>query len=145
MIPRRSSSVPKEDDSPRLLCCYQRCSESCHWRSQVLPSAPKVLSGTPRCSQTCHDHFYGTRVPVIRYLSFSEGQPECPLRVWYSPEIDASKFALHILSDTPGGFQWIKYILLMGICKPIYLLGGTPCGTPQSMEGWDLSMRCLRD
>jgi hypothetical protein len=34
-----------------------------------------------------------------------EGQYECPPRVWYSPEIDASKFTLHILSDTAGGFQ----------------------------------------
>jgi len=33
--------------------------------------------------------------------------------VSYSPEIDASKFTLHILSDTPGGFQSLKYIVLM--------------------------------
>jgi hypothetical protein len=37
--------------------------------------------------------------------SYSEGQQECPPRVRYSPEIDASKFTLHILSDTSGGFQ----------------------------------------
>jgi len=54
---------------------------------------------------------------VLRYAidapSYSEGRQECPLGVWYSPEIDASKFTLHILSDTPGGFQWLKCILLM--------------------------------
>ena len=27
-----------------------------------------------------------------------------------TPEIDASKFTLHILSDTPGGSQRLKYI-----------------------------------
>jgi len=32
--------------------------------------------------------------------------------VWYSPEIDASKFTLHILWDTPGGFYWLRNIVL---------------------------------
>ena len=59
---------------------------------RVVVSAPRVVAGTP---------------------SYSEGRQECPPRVWYSPEIDASKFSLHILSDTPGGFQCQYYILLM--------------------------------
>jgi hypothetical protein len=37
--------------------------------------------------------------------SYVEGEQEYPARIRYSPEIDASKFTLHILSDTPGGFQ----------------------------------------
>jgi len=83
--------------------------------SQVLPGAPKVLSGTLRYSQTTHNHFHGTAVPVIRDPSYPEGWQKCPPRVWYSPEIDASKFILHILSATPGVFQWLKYILLMKV------------------------------
>jgi len=120
MISRRTSSVPKEDVFPRLLYCDSRCSQTCrrgsqacHRRSHVLPGAPEVLSGALRCSQTYHNHSHGTRVPVIRDPSYSQSRPECPPRVWYSPEIDASKFALHILSDTPGGFQRLRYIVLM--------------------------------
>jgi len=60
--------------------------------SPALPGPPKLVIGAP---------------------SYSEGRQECPPRVWYSPEIDASMLTLHILSDTPGGFQWLKYILLM--------------------------------
>jgi len=82
------------------------------WRSQMLPGAPKVLSGAPRCSQTSHNHSHGTFVPVIRDRSYSEGRQECPPGVWDSPKIDAYKFALHILTGTPGGFQWLKFILL---------------------------------
>jgi len=89
------------------------CSQACPWCSQMLPAAPKVLSGTPRCSQTYHNHSHGTPVAVIRDPRYSEGRQECPPMVWYSPEIDTSKFTLHILSDTPGVFQWLKYILLM--------------------------------
>ena len=84
----------------------------------VLPGVPNVLSGAPRCSQTYHNHSHGTPVPVIRDPSYSEGRQECPPRVWYSPEIDASKFTLHILSDTAGVFQWLEYILLMNMDIP---------------------------
>jgi len=82
-----------------------RCSQACRQCSQVLPCAPKVLSGAPRCSQTYHNHSHGTPVPVIRDPSYSKGWPEYPPRVSYSPDIEASKFTLHILSDTPGGSQ----------------------------------------
>jgi len=91
---------------PRLLYCDSRCSQTYRQRSQVsprrsqmLPDAPRLLVGAPRL------------LPCAP--SYSEGRKECPPRVWYSPDIDASKFTLHILSDTPGGFQWPKYILLM--------------------------------
>jgi len=101
---------------------YRQRSKTCHWcshascrQSQVLPEAPKVLSGAPKCSQTCHNHFHGTRIAVIKDPSYSLGELECPPRVWNSPEIDTSKFTLHILSDTPGGSQWLKYILLMSV------------------------------
>jgi len=89
-------------------------------RSQVLPGlspallgAPRLVVGAPRCSQTYQIHSHHTPVSVIRDPSNSEGQPQCPPTVWHSPEIVASKFTLHILSDTPGGSQWLKYILLM--------------------------------
>jgi len=75
------------------------------------PWEPKVLSRTPTCSQTDHNHSHRTCVPVIRDFGYPQGQPDCPSRVWYSSEIDASKFTLHILSDTPGGSQWLKSIL----------------------------------
>ena len=88
-------------------------SQACRWRSQVLSVALKVLSGTLRCSQTYHNHFYGTPVQVISDHSYSESQLKYPPRVWYCPEIDTSKFALHILSDTSGGSQRLKYIFLM--------------------------------
>jgi len=81
--------------------------------SPVLPDAPKVLSSALRCSQTYHNHSHGTPVPVIWDPSYFESWQECPPRVWYSPEIDTSQFTLHILSDTAGVFQWLKYILLM--------------------------------
>jgi len=114
MISRRPSSIPHEDDVfLSLLYCHSRYSQTCRRRSQVLPGAPNVLSAAPRCSQTYHNHSHGTPVPVIRDPSDFEGQLESPPIVWYSPEIDASKFTLHILSDTPGGSQWLKYVLLM--------------------------------
>ena len=123
MISRRTSSVPNEDVLPKPLYSDSRCSQACRWRSQVLPGlssalpgAPKVLSGVPRCSQSYHNHSHGTPVPVIRDPSYSDGRPECPPRVWSSPEIDTSKFTLHILSDTPGGFQRLNYILLTLWC-----------------------------
>jgi hypothetical protein len=60
--------------------------------SRLVIGAPRLLAGAP---------------------SYFESWQECPPRVWYSPEIDASKCILHILSDTPGGFEWLKYIVLM--------------------------------
>jgi hypothetical protein len=92
--------------------CRQR-PETCCRRSQVLPDVRKVLSGAIRCSQTYLKHSYGTPVPVIRDLSYSAGWPECPPTAWYTPDIDTSKFTLHILSDTSAGSQRLKYILLM--------------------------------
>jgi len=59
----------------------------------------------------------GTPVLVIRHPSYSQRWPECPLRVQFSPPIDVSKVTHHILSDTPGGSQWLKYILLMLQCN----------------------------
>ena len=118
--PRHVAGAPRlVPGAPRFVAGARRCSHDCHrtslacgGHSQMLPGAPNVLSCAPRCSQTSHNHSYGTSVPVTRDPSYSEGWQECPPRVWDSPEIDASKFALHILSDTPGGFQWLKYILL---------------------------------
>jgi len=113
MISRHTSSVHKDVVFPRLLHCDLMCTLTCRRRSLVLPGAPNVLSGSPMCSQTYHNHSHGTHVVVIRDLRYSECWLECPPRVWYRSAIDASKFTLHILSDTPGGYQWLKYILLM--------------------------------
>jgi len=55
---------------------------------------------------------------VITDPSYSKGCLECSPRVWYSPEIDASKYTLHILSDTPGGSQSLKYSVLMNQTGP---------------------------
>jgi hypothetical protein len=106
MISRCTSSVPKKDIVfPRLLYNDSRWSQTCRRRSLVLPGAMKVISGAPRCSQTYYNQFHGTPVPVIRDLSNSKGQPECPLIVCYSSEVDPFKVTLHILSDTPGVSQ----------------------------------------
>jgi len=74
-----------------------------------------VIRGAPR-------HVVSASRLVAGAPSHSEGQQQSPPRVWYSPEIDASQFTLHILSDTPGGFQWLKYILLM-LCNTSRRLG----------------------
>jgi len=74
---------------------------------------PHWLGNSPRCSRSFHNRSHGAPVPAIRDPSSSEGRLECPPRAWYSPENVTSKFTLHILSDTPGGSQRLKYILLM--------------------------------
>jgi len=74
---------------------------------------PHWLSNSPWCFPTSHNRSHGATIPVIRDPSYSDGQPEYPSRVWFSPEFDASKFTLRLLSDTPGGSQWLKYILQM--------------------------------
>jgi len=76
--------------------------------SPALPVALRLVVGAPKL--------------VVGAPSYSEGRQECPPTVRYSPEIDASKFSLHILSDTPGGFQWQKYVLLM-LCNVTRRLG----------------------
>jgi len=101
--------------APRLVAGALRCTQACHRGfqtsprlSQVLPGAPTVLFGAPRCSQSHQNLSHGTLELVIRDPSYSKGHPECPPSVWYSPEFDAYKFTLHILSGTPGVFQWLK-------------------------------------
>jgi len=116
MISRRTSSVSKEDVVfLRLLYCDSRCSQTCRRCSQVCRRCSQVFPGAPRL--------------VVGAPSYSESRQECPCSVWYSPEIDASKFTLHILSGTPGGFQWLKYILLMFSSypksQPLALLGNS--------------------
>jgi hypothetical protein len=77
---------------------------------EVLPDMSPALSGASRLVVSA------PRV-VTFAPSYSEGRHECPPRVRYSPEIDASNFTLHILSDTPRGFQGLKYILLLHTFK----------------------------
>jgi len=130
MISRPTSSNPKEDDVfPRLLYCHLRSSQTWYWCCQRLPglwlvlkgfspvlwAAPSVVSTASRCFQTCHNHSQSTPVPVTRDSCYSECWQECPPRVWYFPEIDASKCTLHILSNIPGGFQCLKWIMLMSL------------------------------
>jgi len=77
--------------------CDSRCSQTCRWRSQVLPGLSSAL---PVTLQAGRNALLGSDTPVI----------------------EASKFTLHILSDTPGGFQWQTYILLMQ-CNATHRLG----------------------
>jgi len=88
--------------------------------SQVHPKFSPALRRAPKLIRITHivllyqsSEIPVTPIPVVRDHSYSEGLPEYPPRVWYSPEIDSSKFTLHILSNTPGVFQRLKYILLM--------------------------------
>ena len=83
--------------------------------SPALWRVPKLITITPMVLLYQSSEIPITPVPVIRDPSYSEGRLQCPPRVRYSPEIDASKLTLHILSDTPGVFQRLKYILLMCI------------------------------
>jgi len=96
------------------------CLQSFEWISirtqvslRVSLGFPHWLGDGPTCSQTDHNGSHGAPVQVIRDRSYSEGRPECPPKVWFSPEIDASKFTLSLLSHIPGGSQWLKYILRM--------------------------------
>jgi len=86
----------------RRRCCV---SQTALLWFEVLPDMSPALPGAPRL--------------VVGAPSYSKGWQECPPKVWYSPEIDASKFTLHILSDTPGGFKRLKFNLLMYATRPI--------------------------
>jgi len=81
--------------------------------SLALRRAPKLITITLIVPLYWWSEIPVTPVPVVRDPGYFEGLPEYPPSVWYSPELDASKFTLHILSDTPGGFWWLKYIVLM--------------------------------
>jgi hypothetical protein len=98
MISVRTSRIRKEDVFGTQLNSDSRC-------SKVVPRLPDLLSSAPRCFQTYYTHCYGIPIPVIRDPSYSQARQESPPRVRYSPEIAASKFTIHILSDTAGGFQ----------------------------------------
>jgi len=103
-------------------CCFSQTAllwfEVLQEMSLALPGAPRLAVGAPSLGASTS--------------SYSEGWQKCHPRVWYSPEIDASKFILHILSDTPEGFQWLKYILLMlgalhSLQTKINLVAGKRC------------------
>jgi len=91
-------------------CCF---SQTALLWFEVLPDMSPALPGSWQSLPGASGLVVGAPRLVARASSYSEGQQECPRRVWYSPEIDASKFTLHILSDTPRGFHWVQYILLM--------------------------------
>jgi len=117
IFPACSTVIP---GAPRLVAGAFRCIQACHWHSQachrhyqMLTGAPNVSSGALRCSETYYNHLYGTSIAVVGDPRYSEGWQEFFPRVWNCPEIDTSKFSLVILSDTPGGLQWLQYILLM--------------------------------
>jgi len=132
-----------------LLLVYIQISPAVH-RVIILknPASLRVSLGFPHwlgdnlmCLQTSHKRSHGAPVPVIRDSSYSDGRPECPPRVWFSPAIDASKFTLRLLSDTPGGSKWLKYILLMShhtlftkdsTCFNIFLLSWATTWSPTS-------------
>jgi hypothetical protein len=107
-------------------CCY---SQTALLWFKVLPDLSPALSGLSPTRPGLSLVLPGAPRLVVGALSYSEGRQECPPRVWYSPEIDASEFTLHILSDTPGAFKWLKYILLMHLhpkaSKPLNLWSTT--------------------
>jgi len=117
MIPRRTSSVPKEDVFLRLPYSNSRGSQTCRQHCQDLP-------GGPRCTQSSllWSEVFPNLTQSLPWYSWTSHQRSLllsrpagmPSLVLYSSNIDTSKFTLHILSDTPGGFQWLKYIFLMG-------------------------------
>jgi hypothetical protein len=121
MISRCTSSVRKEHVVvPTHLNWTARCTQNCRRCSQVCCRCSHLLSGRPialtdslRYSQAYLNHSHGTPVPVIRDPSYSDGLPECPPSVLYSPEIDTSKLTILILSETAVGFQWLKDIVVM--------------------------------
>jgi len=78
---------------------------------------PKVIPITPIACLHQLSEIPCSPEPVIRDPSYSESQMECSPRVWYSPEIDTSKFTLNILPDIAGGFQRLKYMVLMWVCR----------------------------
>jgi len=111
--------------APRFFQACHRHSQAWPWLSEALLGAPKVLYGALRYFQTYPNHSHGSAVNVISDSSYTEGRQKCPSRVWYSPQIDASKLTLHIISDSPGGFQWLKYILLMSIALNLIFTANT--------------------
>jgi hypothetical protein len=92
------------------------CSRVCCRPLHLFADVYIICSGTEHCSQTYRNDFHGTHDSVVGDLRYSEDWLECPPRVWYSPEIDAFKFTLHILSDSLGCSQRLQFILLMQIC-----------------------------
>jgi len=76
----------------------------------ALSGAPNILSGS--------DPKLITITPIVLLYQSSDIPPtkqaghHAHPRVWYSPDIDAFKFTLHIISDNPPGFLWPKYIFL---------------------------------
>jgi len=93
---------PHQQHSQRR-CCFSQTAllwfEVLPDLSPALPGFSPALPGAPRLG--------------VGASSSSEVRQEYPPRVWYSPEIDASKFTLHILQDISGGFQRLKYILMI--------------------------------
>jgi len=79
----------------------------------MLWCVPKLITFAPIVPLYQSSEIPDTPGSVIRDPSYSEGRLEWACRFWYSLEIDASKFILHILSDTPGVFQRLKYVLVM--------------------------------
>jgi hypothetical protein len=103
-IPRLLASASRHfTGAPRLVAGAPRCFQVHPKFSPALRGVPKLITITPKV----------LLYQSIRDRSYSEDRPEFPPTVWYSPEFDAFKFTLHILSDTSGGSHRLKYILLM--------------------------------
>jgi hypothetical protein len=83
----------------------QQLSQADFQISPALQCVPTLIIITPLVLLYQAGEIPLTPLAVIRDSIYSEGRPECPSRVQYSPEIDDSKFTLHTLSDTPGGSQ----------------------------------------
>jgi len=116
----------EEMGSPGIICivCHQVLPHLVErgTSSTVIRGAPRHVAGAPWFVASTP----GAPRLVVGASSCSDGRQECPPRVWYAPEIDASKITLHIISATPGGFQWLKYMLLMQ-CYATHCLGDGKC------------------
>jgi len=90
---------------PKKMLFFSDRSTGIRGAARLVAGASRFVAGAPR---------------------YSDGRQDYPPHGWYSPEIDASKFTLHILSDTAGGFQLLKYISLrISASKCISTLGRT--------------------
>jgi len=100
----------------------------CMWFPGQFGDSPRYTQSSlqhsdvfPNFSQSLPSYLYQsseipvTHVPVNKDPGYFEGRPERPPRVWYPLEMNATKVALNILSDTPAGCQRLKDLLLMKV------------------------------
>jgi len=95
---------PTHQQSSQRSCCLSQLAllwlEVLPDLSPALPCAPKLISITPIVLL-----YQSSEIAVTLKANWNA--------LLVSSEIDTFKFILHIHSDSPGGFQRLRYILLM--------------------------------